>query len=277
MVNKIIPIEGNSFKIDGGSMFGHVPKTLWSRWIEADGLNRVTVACRCLLAQDGDKNILIDAGTGTFLDPILKERYDVDEEHVLLTSLAQHNLKHEDIDIVILSHLHFDHCGGVLSSWSENKKLELLFPNAKFIVSKKQWQRATKPHALDHASFIPELHQLLEQSGRLILAEKPKTKELGENFYLHFSDGHTPGLISTEIATPEGPVIFISDLVPGADWVHLPVTTSFDRAPEQLVDEKAALLQHVVNNNIRLCYVHDNYTVFSYVTKDDEGRYDAEY
>src|SRR5574337_1527168 len=129
---KLWSIEGNTQRLDGGAMFGNAPKAMWSKWIEADAENRIPLACRALLAQDlGGKNVLFETGIGAFFEPRLRERYGVVEDrHVLLDSLKAAGLGQEDIDVVVLSHLHFDHVGGLLAAWEEGASPRLLFPKA---------------------------------------------------------------------------------------------------------------------------------------------------
>jgi len=164
---KLWSILGNSQRLDGGAMFGNVPRAMWSKWIAPDDQHRIPLACRALLAQGvNGKIVLFETGIGAFFDPKLRERYGVVEDrHVLLESLAKAGFGHEDIDAVVLSHLHFDHAGGLLSAWRENEPPSLLFPNARYFVGEDAWQRATHPHPRDRASFIPELAGLLEASG----------------------------------------------------------------------------------------------------------------
>lgn len=274
---KLTPLLGNSQKLDGGAMFGNVPKALWSQWIKPDEENRITLACRALLIQHKGQNILLETGIGAFFSPKLKERYGVVEnEHVLLNSLKSHGLTHEDIHVVVLSHLHFDHAGGLLSSWEgENIPSRLLFPNAQFMVGEEAWERAMNPHYRDKASFIPALQPLLEKSGRLHLQSGKSSPLLGPDFSFHFSNGHTPGLMMTEIQTEEGPMVFASDLIPGRAWVHLPVTMGYDRAPELLIDEKEKLLNYLLSKKGQLFYTHDAQFAFSHIEKNEKGQYAA--
>lgn len=271
---KLFPILGNSLKLDGGAMFGHVPKALWSKWLATDKLNRIRLNCRSLLVQDNGKNILFDVGTGAYFNPELKKRYSIENEHVLLASLENIGLRHEDIDSIVLSHLHFDHIGGLLSKWQEDEELKLLFPNASFLVSEKAWQRANNPHVRDKTSFAPEINRLLAESDRLKIISDASL--LGNNYHFHFSDGHTPGLISTEIKTENGIVIFTSDLIIGTDWVHLPVAPGYDRAPEISINEKMKLLKYAVENKAKLFYFHDENTAISEVKQDATGRFYAD-
>src|SRR5690606_35013925 len=143
MAMELIAIEGNHQKLDGGAMFGHAPKALWQKWASPDEHNRIDLACRALLIKHNGKNILLETGIGAFFSPEMKGRYGVvEQQHVLLENLAKHGLNHEDIDAIILSHLHFDHAGGLLAAWQENTAPVLLFPNARIYVGKAQWQRA---------------------------------------------------------------------------------------------------------------------------------------
>jgi glyoxylase-like metal-dependent hydrolase (beta-lactamase superfamily II) len=132
---RLSSIEGNRQRLDGGAMFGNVPRNLWAQWLVPDQENRLEFACRCLLVEDLDgRTVLFEAGIGAFFSPKLKARYGVqEEEHVLLRSLAAHGVAHEDVDVVMLSHLHFDHAGGLLGAFEESKPPELLFPRARFL------------------------------------------------------------------------------------------------------------------------------------------------
>lgn len=264
-------INGNTQQLDGGAMFGNAPKAMWSRWIAPDELNRIPLACRCLLVKDlQGRNVLFETGIGAFFEPSLRERYGVVESHhVLLDSLAAAGVSHEDIDVVVLSHLHFDHAGGLLAAWEEGKAPELLFPNATFLVGAHHWQRALKPHPRDRASFIPELQQLLMQSGRLELVAGEYSQALGQAVRFHYSDGHTPGLMLGEVAG----IVFCADLIPGRPWVHLPITMGYDRFPETLIDEKRVFLDDKLARNVRLFFTHDHACAMARVTRDERGRY----
>ena len=264
-------ITGNSQQLDGGAMFGNAPKALWSRWIAPDAQNRIPLACRCLLVKDlGGRNVLFEAGIGAFFEPALRERYGVVEErHVLLDSLAAAGLSHEDVDVVVLSHLHFDHAGGLLAAWEEGAPPRLLFPNATYVVGAEHWRRAQQPHPRDRASFIPELQQLLASSGRLALVDGEHAEALGDAVRFSYSDGHTPGLMLSEV----GGVVFCADLIPGRFWVHLPITMGYDRYPETLIDEKRAFLDDKLARGIELFFTHDHDCALARVVRDDKGRY----
>lgn len=273
---KISSLLGNTQHLDGGALFGHVPKALWSKWLPADNNNCITLACRALLIEDNSKRILLETGIGAFFPPEIKKRYGVTpDHHVLLDSLQKLDLTHNDIDVVILSHLHFDHAGGLLSAYQEGEESDLLFPKARYLISQDSFIRAKAPHARDKASFIPELTPLLETSGRMELIIGDHSPTLGTAYKLHFSHGHTPGLMLTEIRTEEGPLVFAADLIPGVAWLHAPITMGYDRFPEKVVDEKEALLDYLVTNQGRLFYAHDPKIALSHVVRDVKGRFVA--
>jgi glyoxylase-like metal-dependent hydrolase (beta-lactamase superfamily II) len=275
-------ILGNSQKLDGGAMFGNAPRAVWEKWIAPDEKNRIPLACRAMLLEEtaeesngSTRRILFETGIGAFFPPKLRDRYGVVEsEHVLLSSLEAAGTSHEAIDVVVLSHLHFDHAGGLLSRHEEGKEPRLLFPKARFVVGQDAWERATHPHARDRASFVPELPGLLEASGRLeIVPRGARSKALGPDYALHASDGHTPGLVLAEVPSDDGPIVFAADLIPGRPWVHLPITMGYDRWPEKLIDEKTALLEDLVAREGRLFFTHDPSVALARVTKDANGRF----
>ena len=279
---KLWSIIGNSQKLDGGAMFGNAPRAMWERWSPPDEANRIELACRALLATPlAGKTVLFETGIGAFFEPKLRERYGVQEDrHVLLESLAEAGFGHEDIDVVVLSHLHFDHAGGLFAPWQEGEPPRLLFPNATFVVSAACWDRARAPHPRDRASFIPELPALLEATGRLEIVDGTHSNALGQAVRFHYSDGHTPGLMLAEIVGPEraggehhGGVVFCADLIPGRPWVHVPITMGYDRNAELLIDEKREFLEDKLARNVHLFFTHDPGCALAQVVRDERGRY----
>lgn len=253
-------------------MFGNAPKAMWEKWIAPDAQNRIPLACRALLLREPSRTVLFETGIGGFFDPAMKARFGVVEpEHVLLQSLATLGVTPPDVDVVVFSHLHFDHAGGALSAWHADAPLSLVFPNATYVVGAAAWQRAKAPHARDRASFIPELTTLLEATGRLELVTGDYTPSLGTDIRFHHSNGHTPGLLLAEIAMPAGPVLFASDLIPGKPWVHVPITMGYDRYPELLIEEKAALLTDLEQRHGRLFFTHDPTFAMGRICKEDSA------
>ena len=272
---RILSIEGNTQRLDGGAMFGNCPKAVWQKWATPDENNRITLACRALLVREAERNVLCEAGIGAFFEPKLRERFGVQEDrHVLVDSLAKLGLAPEDVHVVVLSHLHFDHAGGLLEPWREGAAPRLVFPNASYVVSEGAWSRAKNPHPRDRASFIPELQGLLEATGRLEIVRGERSALLGDAYSFTYSEGHTPGLMLTRVeGSSEGPVTFLGDLVPGAAWVHLPITMGYDRYPELLIDEKKALLERIVEENGWAFFTHDPQTAAARIARGADGRY----
>lgn len=269
---------GNEQRLDGGAMFGNAPRAVWQRWCEPDEQGRIELACRCFLVDDGTRKILVEAGVGAFFEPQLRQRYGVvKQEHVLLSSLAALGVAPGDVDVVFLSHLHFDHAGGLLKAYREGQAHELCFPRAEYVVGQVAWERARSPHARDRASFIPELIRLLEATRRVHLAAETEKNHpaLGERIRLRFSHGHTPGMMLPTFEGRAAGATFCADLVPGVPWVHLPITMGYDRFPELLVDEKRELYGDLREGQW-LLFTHDRKVAAGRLISDQAGKYSVE-
>ena len=296
----LFSVDGNRQRLDGGAMFGNCPREVWQRWAAPDRQNRIELACRCLLVRhmpDREpasspatpkgprlvvspsdtpraRTVLLEAGIGAFFPPPLRARYGIDSQrHVLLDSLRALGVEPDDVDVVVLSHLHFDHAGGLLSRWVPETSPCLVFPRAHYVVGKTAWERACRPHARDRASFIPELQPLLESTGRLHLVDGAHSPLLGPTYEFSFSEGHTPGLMLTTVWGPQRPLTFLSDLVPGAAWVHLPITMGYDRFPERIIEEKEAMLQRIRQADGWAFFTHDPVTAAARIDVDERGRF----
>ena len=276
-------IEGNRRLLDGGAMFGNAPKEMWQKWHRPDKSNRIELACRGFLFEISGTKILLETGIGAFFDPKMADRFGVTppDSHILLKSLSQKGIDQSEVDFVILSHLHFDHAGGLLPSYLEDpKKSRLLFPNAKYIVGESAWERANTPHGRDRASFIPEIISLLRESNRLNII-RPDKKETWGVFPKSFSNqidfkesnGHTPGQLHTVIKSKNMDFFFCGDLIPGRTWAHIPLTMGYDRFPELLIDEKRSLYSEMDLNRTLFLFTHDCEIVGSKITKNEKGKY----
>ncbi len=272
---RLFSLEGNTQSLDGGSMFGNAPKAMWEQWIKPDEKNRIPLACRSLLVQtDEGKHVLFELGVGAFFEPKFRDRYGVVEaEHVLLENLAQRGISDEDIDMIVLSHLHFDHIGGILAPYGEEGRK--LFPNARLVSSKRNMERAKKPHPRDRASFIPDLIQALEERD-LELLDSDSFDACGLALRLHYFDGHTPGMMCSELQTHSGPLFFAADLIPGLAWMHLAISMGYDRFPELVIDEKKRILEMLLEKNGALFFTHDPHEPCALVRKNEKAKFYGE-
>ena len=268
---QLYSIEGNRQKLDGGSMFGNAPKALWEKWFTPDEKNRIELACRSLLLVSSDKKILCETGIGAFFSPDLAARYGVEEpsSHKLIENLKALGIDHQEIDFVVLSHLHFDHAGGLLPSYEEIQKgnNSLLFPNAQYITSKKAFERALNPHRRDQASFIRDLVEKIERSGRLLLIDGD-SHPLGKNIEFFETNGHTPGQLHLVLKEGENKIVFCGDLIPGTAWVNPSISMGYDRFAELLLDEKKAFLEKNLHEKTLLFFTHDPYTCAAQYEED---------
>jgi glyoxylase-like metal-dependent hydrolase (beta-lactamase superfamily II) len=274
---QLFSIEGNTQRLDGGAMFGNCPRGVWERWAPPDERHRITLACRSLLVREtSGRLVLFEAGIGAFFEPRLRDRFGVQENHhLLISSLREIGIAPEAVDIIVISHLHFDHAGGLLTAWAEGKEPELVFSDARYVVGKDAWERAVDPHPRDRASFIAELQPLLQATGRLELVDGTTSPTLGDAYSFTFSHGHTPGLMLTRIVSPNGPITFVGDLAPGAAWVHLPITMGYDRYPELLVDEKRDTFARIEREHGWVFFTHDPEVSAGRIERDAKGRYHA--
>lgn len=262
------PIEAERFSLDGGAMFGIIPKLLWSRNNPPDEYNRIKLIVRLLLIRGKNRNILIDTGIGTKLTKKQKEIYQLNNKDFnLISSLLSFGLKTDDITDVILTHLHFDHAGG--STFWENGVLKLLFPNAKHYVQKSQWNQSLNPTEKDRGSFMPDDYLPLKEYGVLELLDG--NHELLPGINIIVFNGHTPGLQALKISDEKTTLLFCSDLLPTTSHISLNYITSFDLFPLQTLQEKKVILNNAVDENWILFFEHDPIIPAGKVKRTEKG------
>lgn len=269
---KLYPIETGRFKLDGGAMFGVVPKPIWQKTNPADSNNRIDMAMRCLLIEDESRLILVDNGLGHKYNEKFKGLYDVDHEHSSLQkSLDALGFGTDDITDVILTHLHFDHCGGS-TTWNQMKeKHELVFENAIHWVQKKHVEWALKPNAREKASFYAENILPIVESGNLRMLDGET--ELFPNIALKVVNGHTEAQQLPFIAYKGKQIFFVADLFPTYGHLPLPYVMGYDTRPLLTLEEREKILPQLVEEEIVLFYEHDPYNECGTVVRNEKGAY----
>ncbi len=261
---QIIPIPTGIFGLDGGSMFGTVPKVLWEKQIPADAQNRIPMEARALLLKSSDKNILIDCGNGGYfvekfgdkLGPKFAQMYNIDPQGPsLLKSLNKAGLQPEDITDVILTHLHFDHCGGG-TLWKDGKIVPQ-FPKAKYYVQKTNFTTAQNPNIRERASYLSSNFIPLMECGALKLVEGPQ-KDFLPGVSLEISNGHTQGHQWVKISDDKTTLVYCGDLIPTSAHVRLAWIMGYDLDPLLIIKEKAALLNSAAEEGWHLFFEHDS-------------------
>lgn len=281
----LISISDGSFSLDGGTMFGVVPRVLWEKIYAPDESNRIGIPLNCLLIKTFDANILVDTGIGKKFNEKFREIYLVKQPPDLESGLAVLGLKPDDIDFVINTHLHFDHCGWntIVSSFypsfsgvtHRTKKTDEFdrynciptFPKAKYIIQKQEWYDATHPNERTRASYIKENFIPLEDSGQLVLVEGEY--EIVPGVKVINTIGHTKGHQSVMIESEGKKAIFWGDFMPTSAHIRVPYLTSFDLYPLELIELKKKFLRQAVLENWLLIFEHDPNVVFAYIKEED--------
>lgn len=239
-------------------MFGVVPKTIWQQLNPPDDNNLCTWAMRCLLVEIGDRKILIDNGIGDKQSEKFFSLYQPHGEESLEKSLAHHGFKPEDITDNVLTHLHFDHCGGGIVSNEKGTAYQPYFPNATYHISRPQWDSASNPNPREKASFLPENFQPLENTGQLNIIEADEfEKNLFPGFSVRFYNGHTDGMMVPFLEYNGNKVVYMADLLPSRYHYKTPYVMAFDIRPLDSMEEKPAFLKEAVQNDYVLFFEHD--------------------
>lgn len=271
---KLYPIEAGNFKLDGGAMFGVVPKTLWSKTNPADENNLIDIAARCLLIEDGNRLILIDTGMGDKQSEKFFGYYSLWGTHSMDKSLVEAGFHRNDITDVFMTHLHFDHCGGSVQ-WNKDKTgYEPAFKNAKFWTNDNHWEWATKPNAREKASFLSENILPMQESGQLNFIKRPEGDFLEKSeldFGIFFVDGHTEKMMIPHIQYEEKTIVFMADLLPTAGHLPLPYVMGYDTRPLLTLPEKSKFLNTAADNNYYLFLEHDAHNEIITVEKTEKG------
>jgi len=271
---RIYPIETGNFKLDGGAMFGVVPKVLWQKTNPADANNLINMSMRTLLIEDGNRLILIDTGVGNKQSDAFFKHYYLYGDFSLDLSLAKYGFHRDDITDVFLTHLHFDHCGGAIE-WNKDKTfLKPAFKNAKFWSNADHWQWASQPNAREKASFLKENINPIESSGQLNFIELPKTNFLKNsplNFDILFADGHTDKQMIPHIKYKGKTLVFMADLLPTVGNIPLPYIMGYDTRPLLTLDEKANFMNTAADNEYILFLEHDAQNELCTVKHTEKG------
>ncbi len=261
---QLYSINTGFFKLDGGAMFGVVPKSIWNKVNPADENNLCSWALRCLLIEDGNRLILVDNGNGDKQDVKFFSHYHLHGDDTLDKSLAKYGFHRDDITDVILSHLHFDHCGGTIRR--EGDKLVPNFKNATVWSNEEHWQWATHPNDREKASFLKENILPIQENGQLKFIAIPARENslnklasatFADSISIRIADGHTRAMMLPQIQYKDRTIVFMADLLPSQGHIPLPYVMGYDMFPMTTLDEKKTFLEEAVDNNYILFFEHD--------------------
>lgn len=252
---KLYAINAGYFKLDGGAMFGVVPKSIWQNLNPADENNMCNWAMRCLLIEDEGRKILIDNGMGDKQSEKFFGYYYLNGDDTLDKSLAKRGFTRDDITDVFLTHLHFDHCGG--SIMREGEKLVPAFKNATYWSNEKHWKWATEPNDREKASFLKENILPIQESGKLQFIEPKEGIDFTENIKIRFVNGHTESMMLPEIKYKDKTIVYMADLFPSVAHIPVPYVMAYDIRPLETLVEKKSFLQEALDKNFILFFEHD--------------------
>lgn len=266
---KLYSIETGRFKLDGGAMFGVVPKSIWNKLNPADENNMINMAMRCLLIEDGNRLILIDNGIGNKQDAKFFGHYYLHGDFSLEKSLAAHGFCKDDITDMVLTHLHFDHCGGSIQWNNDRTKYETAFKNATYWINEKHWKEALAPNAREKASFLKENILPIMESGQLKLINE------GELFHpeidLLYTIGHTNNMMLPVVPYQNTKLIYLADAIPTTAHIPIPYVMGYDVRPLDAMKEKTTILEQAVQNNYLLFFEHDPFNEMCSVHETEKG------
>lgn len=268
---RLYAVETGRFALDGGAMFGVVPKVIWEKLISPDDRNRIPMAMRALLIEEGDRLILVDVGVGHKYTAKFADLYAIDHTtHTLEGELHRLGFSAADITDVVLTHLHFDHAGG--STKANGDHIVPTFPNARYYVQRSHWQWAHAPNARERASFFPENYDPLEASGQLVLLDGEV--ELIPNVFIRVVNGHTEGQQLVEVRYKSKTILYAADLFPTSAHLPLPYVMAYDVRPLVSFEERQRYLPRLVQESVIVFYEHDPFVQSSTVVEKAPGRYE---
>ena len=275
---KVSIINTGFFKLDGGAMFGIVPKRLWEKLNPPDENNLCTWSMRCLLIETDNRKILVDTGIGDKQDARFRSHFEPFGEDSLLQSLGKQGLKAADITDVFLTHLHFDHCGGAIMRNTDGTSRDdregvsqPTFPNATYWSNQKHWDWAMSPNPREQASFLKENFEPLKDWGHLKFVEH-NGQEVFEGVKVHFQYGHTEAMMSLKIQMGDKTLFYCADTIPSSWHVNMPYVMAYDVQPLETLKEKAAILECAHTEGWYLIFEHDPLTECATVKKNESGR-----
>lgn len=266
---RIYPIETGNFKLDGGAMFGVVPKAIWQKTNPADNKNMISMSMRCMLIEDGDRLTLIDTGVGNKQSDKFFGYYYMFGDFSLDLSLANLGFHRNDITDVFLTHLHFDHCGGVIKWNSDKSGYMPAFKNAKVWSNENHWNWAVEPNPREKASFLKENIQPIKENGQLNFIHKEVRNKIG--FDVLFMDGHTEKQMLPKIEYQGKTIVFMADLLPTVGHIPLPYVMGYDTRPLLTLKEKEVFLKEAADNDLYLFLEHDAYNELITVKHTEKG------
>jgi len=271
---QLYPIQAGHFKLDGGAMFGVVPKSLWQKTNPADSNNMIDIAARCLLIEDGSRLILIDTGMGNKQSDKFFSYYYLWGNDTIDKSLKAHGFHRDDITDVFMTHLHFDHCGGSVQWNKDHSGYETAFINARYWSNESHWLWATQPNDREKASFLKENILPIEHSGQLNFVDLPKnniSKNSDLGFDLFFADGHTDKQMIPMIQYKGKTICFMADLLPTVGHIPLPYVMGYDTRPLLTLSEKELFLQMAADDGYYLFLEHDAHNEIITVQNTEKG------
>ncbi|MEC5147261.1 MBL fold metallo-hydrolase [Chitinophaga sp. 212800010-3] len=266
---KLYTIDTGFFKLDGGAMFGVVPKTIWNKLNPSDENNLCSWAMRCLLIEDGKRLILVDNGIGDKQDAKFFSHYFLHGDATLDKSLAAHGFHRDDITDVFLTHLHFDHCGG--SIIRQQDKLVPAFSNATYWSNEDHWKWATQPNDREKASFLKENILPIQESGQLKFVAHQEGIRFTDNISVRFANGHTDAMMLPQITYKDRTIVYMADLLPSIGHIPLPYVMAYDMFPLKTLQEKKAFLQEALDKQYILFLEHDPVNECCILQQTDKG------